>query len=87
MFAVVQRALKGKGLEVRVTKGWWCESLKRHHPKLKPRTAQPLAYARLVASSPAVLDHYYDMFESTLEENGLITLSNFNVDEREWDAA
>ncbi len=82
VFAVVQQALKGKGLEVRVTNGWW-ESFKRRHTKLKLRTAEPLAYARLVASSPAVLDHYYDLLESTLEENGLLDkpCQIFNVDE------
>jgi len=38
---------------------------------VKLRTAELVAYARVVSSSPAILDYYFDLLESTLEENGL----------------
>lgn len=37
----------------------------RHQP-------EPLSYARLVCSSPDILDKYYDLLENTLEENNLM---------------
>ncbi len=61
---------KGKGLNATVSNGWW-ESFQRRHTKVKLRTAEPVAYARVVSSSPAILDYYFDLLESTLEENGL----------------
>lgn len=45
--------------------------------------AEPLAYAQVVSSSPAILDYYYDLLESTTEENGLAEkpCQIFNADE------
>ena len=59
------------------------ESFRRRHPKVKLRTAEPVAYARVVSSSPAILDYYFDLLESTLEENGLTEkpCQIFNADE------
>ena len=50
---------------------------------MKLRTAEPVAYARVVSSSPAILDYYFDLLESTLEENGLTEkpCQIFNADE------
>ena len=70
VLALIQHVVREKGLNVTVTNGWW-ESFKRRHPKVKLRTAEAVAYARIVSSSPAVLHYYYDLLESTLEENGL----------------
>jgi len=36
------------------------------------RTAEPMSYARAVASNPEVLDHYYSLLELTLTDNGLL---------------
>lgn len=74
--------VREKGLNVTVTNGWW-ESFKRRHPKVKLRTADAVAYARIVSSSPAVLDYYYDLLESTLEENSFTDkpCQIFNADE------
>ena len=47
------------------------------------RSAEPLAYARAVASNPDVLDRYYDILERTLTENDLMDkpCQIFNCDE------
>ena len=70
VLALVQAVLKNKGKEVVLSGGWW-ESFKKRHPKITLRSAEPLAYARAVASNPVVLDRYYDILESTLAENEL----------------
>ncbi len=82
VLAIVQRAVKEKGLEVKVTNGWW-ESFKRRHKDLKLRTAEPLSYARMTSSSPTVFDNHYDLLESTLTENSLKDkpCQVFNADE------
>ena len=49
VLALVQNTVEKKGLDVRVTSGRW-ESFKRRNPDLKLRTAEPLSYARLIAS-------------------------------------
>ena len=47
------------------------------------RTAEPLSYARAVASSPEIIDHYYDLLEQTLVDNDLLEkpMQLFNMDE------
>ena len=82
VIALVQHVTKEKGLNVTVTSGWW-ESFRCRDPKVKLRTAEPVAYARVVSSSPAILDYYFDLLESTLEENGLTEkpCQIFNADE------
>ena len=61
---------------------WW-ESFRRRHPEVKLQTAERVAYVRLVSSSSAILDRYYDLLWSTLEENDLTDKPCliFNVDE------
>lgn len=51
VLALVQAALKGKGKEVVLSGGWW-----ERHPKITLRSAEPLSYARAVASNPDILD-------------------------------
>ena len=82
MLALVQQVIKDRGLDVKVTSGWW-DSLRRRHPEVKLQTAECVAYVRLVSSSPAILDRYYDLLWSTLEENDLTDKPCliFNVDE------
>jgi len=82
VMALVQQTLKDKGLDVRVSNGWW-ESFKRRNPKLALRTAEPLSYARMIAGNPEVLNYYYDLLENTLVENDLVDKPSqiFNTDE------
>ncbi len=82
VLAIVQQAVKTKWLEVKVTNGWR-ESFKRRHPDIKLRTPETLSYARMVSSSPSILDRYYDLLESTLKENKLLEKPGqvFNADE------
>ena len=82
VLALVQQVIKDKGLDVKVTSGWW-DSFRRRHPEVKLQTAECVAYVRLVSSSPAILDRYYDLLWSTLEENDLTykPCLIFNVDE------
>ena len=82
ILALVQAALKLKGREIVLSGGWW-ESFKGRHPKITLRSAEPLAYARAVASDPVVLDRYYDILERTLSENDLMDkpCQIFNCDE------
>ena len=82
VLALVQSTMKLKGREVPVSGGWW-ESFKRRHPQMTLRTAEPLAYARAVASNPVILDRYFDILEQTLTENGIMDkpCQVFNCDE------
>ena len=82
VLALVQQVVNDKGLDVKVTSGWW-ESFRRRHPEVKLQTAERVAYVRLVSSSSAILDRYYDLLWSILEENDLTDKPCliFNVDE------
>lgn len=79
---LVQQIVAKKNLDVKVTHGWW-ESFKRRHHDLTLRTAERLAYIRMVSSSDAILDNYFDVLESTLSENDLLErpCAIFNMDE------
>ena len=62
---------------------WLVDSFRGRHLELTIRTAEKLAYARVVAQDQSVLDHYFDLLEQTLLENELTSFPsrNFNVDE------
>ena len=82
VLAIVQQVVQEKGLQRKITNGWW-ESFKRRHKDISLRVAEPLSYARMVCSSPDILNRYYDLLESTLEENNLMDkpCQVFNADE------
>ena len=82
VISLVQQIVARENLDVNVTHGWW-ESFKRRHKDLTLRTAEPLAYVCMVSSSTAMLDNYFDVFESTLSENDLLErpCAMFNMDE------
>ena len=83
LIASVQQVVATKGKErALVTDGWWA-SFRRRHGSLTLRTAEPLFYARAVASNPEVLDNYYNLLEQTLTDNGLLDkpCQIFNIDE------
>ena len=68
--------------EVHITKGWW-ESFKKRHPQLTIRCAEPLAYARAMATNRDTIDEYFDLLEATIKKNGLQDLPGqiYNCDE------
>ena len=79
---LVQRVVESKGLNVKVSDGWWKSFMKRHGT-LTLRAAEPLSYARAVCSQPEILNHYYDLLQQTLIEHDLTDKPNqiFNLDE------
>ena len=82
VIALVQNVVNKKGLNVRVTSGWW-ESFRHRHKDLTLRSAERLSHARMMASAPGVLDNYFDLLEDTLVKNDLLEKPSmiFNVDE------
>ena len=70
------------GYAVNVSPGWW-DKFRKRHPELVMRTAEKLAYKRAVAVNKDIIDHYFDLLESTLKENGLLERPPliFNADE------
>ena len=67
---------------ITVSNGWW-ESFKQRHSTLTLRTAENLAYSRLVAGNPVIINHYFDLLQQTLVDNDLIDSPSriFNCDE------
>ena len=82
ILVVVQRTLESRGAHKVVSYGWW-ESFRKRHPNLTLRVATSLSKARMLASNRMVLDHYFDLLEETLRENGLMDkpYQVFNMDE------
>ena len=71
VLSIVQRVVDIKGLEVKVSGGWW-DSFRRRHKDITLRSAEKLSYIRSIASSPDILDRYYDLLQTTLEQNDLL---------------
>ena len=82
VICIVEEVLAAKGTPKKVSNGWW-ESFCGRHPQLCIRTAEKLSYARLKATDPVVLDRYFDLLETTLEEYDLFEAPSriFNCDE------
>ena len=82
VLTIVQNVVTKKAVNAVVCHGWW-ESFKRRHSNITIRTAEHLSYCRAVASSPKVLDSYYDVLEQALVDNGLQDSPSqiFNMDE------
>ena len=75
VLALVQRAVdkKATGSEARcVSSGWWDRFRQRHKDELTLRTPSALSQVRAVVSDRAAIDAYYDILQSTLEENDLM---------------
>ena len=70
ILALVERIMYARGIEVRVSDGWWVSFLKRH-PSLTLRSPASASTARALASDPSVLQVYFDLLEETLAENEL----------------
>ena len=82
VIAIVERVLSARGIEKKVSNGWWQMFLKRY-PQLALRTPATLSYARVKASDRDSLNAYFDILEDTLDENNLMSQPCliFNVDE------
>ena len=67
---------------VEITKGWW-DSFRCRHPEIKLRQAEPLSYARAVATDVQVIEKYFNLLAEILEDNGLTRCPGqvFNCDE------
>lgn len=82
IFDIVDRVLESKGKNVKVSNGWW-QSFRNRHPNMVLRTSEPLSYIRAVSSSPDIINHYFDLLESTIVDNNLLGKASqiFNMDE------
>ena len=82
ILVVVQRTLESRGAHKVISYGWW-DSFRKRHPNLTLHVATSLSKARMLASIRMVLDHYFDLLEETLRENGLMDkpYQFFNIDE------
>ena len=54
---------------VEIMKGWW-DSFRCRHPEIKSHQAQPLSYARSVATNVQVIEKYFNLLAEILEDNG-----------------
>lgn len=82
VIAMVQRLCDSRELKHIVTHGWW-ESFCRRHQSITLRVAAPLSLSRAKASSPDVIENYFDMLEATMAEYDLQAkpCQLFNMDE------
>ena len=70
VLVLVQQILESKGIDVRVSSGWW-ERFCQRHPNLSLRTAVPLSLSRAMATDENVINRYYDLLEETLRANDI----------------
>ena len=65
-----------------ISMSWW-DSFRRRYSHLSLRSASTLSVARANASDPQRIEHYFDILEETLRENGLMDTpaSIYNMDE------
>ena len=83
VLAMVQRIFVSKGKDdLTVTNGWW-ERFCQRHPNISLRTAAPLSFSRAKATDPVVLNHYFDILESCLNDNKIMDCPSriYNCDE------
>ena len=82
IFDIVDGVLESKGKNVKVSNGWW-QSFRNRHPNIVLRTSEPLSYVRAVSSSPEIINHYFNLLESTVIDNNLLGKPSqiFNMDE------
>ena len=82
ILALVERIMCARGIEIRISDGWWVSFLKRH-PFLTLRSASSVSTTRSLASDPSILECYFDLLEETLAENDLVGKPGqiYNMDE------
>lgn len=79
---IVEALLEIKGKSVQISNGWW-EAFRRRHPSITLRSAEKLSYARFVATDQELLNSYYDLLYTTMEEYYLFDCPSqiWNADE------
>ena len=82
IFDIVDRVSESKGKNVKVSNDWW-QSFRNRHLNMVLCTSKPLSYIRVVSSSPEIINHYFDLLESTIVDNYLLGKPSqiFNMDE------
>ena len=82
VIAMVQQLLNERGIQRTVTHGWW-ESFCHRHPNVTLRTTAPLSLHRAKASDVDVMNKYFDILQSTIDEYDLTDkpCQWFNMDE------
>ena len=71
VLGLVQQILDSKGVDVRLTNGWW-ERFKKRHSDITLKTALALSYVHAMARDEENLHRYYDLLEQTLIQNGIL---------------
>lgn len=71
IIALVQNVCDRKGLNVKVSHGWWQRFCQRN-TGFSLRVAASLSCARLENTNSKVMEEYFNMLEETLTENDLI---------------
>jgi hypothetical protein len=79
---LVQETVNMKGIQTKVSAGWW-KSFQSRHQDLILRQPEPISQSRLAATSDVVLTNYFDLLESTLRDCDLTERPSqiFNLDE------
>ena len=82
VIGMVERILNDRGIQRTVTHGWW-ESFCHRHPNVSLRTTASLSLSRAKASDINVVNKYFDLLQSTMDEYDLHDkpCQLFNVDE------
>ena len=82
VIGMVERILNDRGIQRTVTHGWW-ESFCHRHPNVSLRTTVSLSLSRAKASDINVINKYFDLLQSTMDEYDLHDkpCQLFNVDE------
>ena len=82
VIAMVQQLINERGIQRIVTHGWW-ESFCHRHTNVTLRTTAPLSLSRAKASDVGVMNKYFDMLQSTINEYDLTDkpCQWFNMDE------
>ena len=62
--------MSARDSKVEVTRGWW-DSFCAGHSEVTLRHAESLSYARVAASSPDIINRYFDLLEDVIKVNGL----------------
>ena len=82
VLAIVQQIIENKGIDRKVSHGWWQRFCQRHKD-LSLRTAVPLSLSRAKATDSECLERYCDMLEDTLKKNNIFNnpMRIYNCDE------
>ena len=68
---------EGKTVTSAIVVACWSSFRHRHGEKLTVKAGESLSRARPAATDLDVLDRYYDLLETTIMENNLISINRF----------